>query len=104
MASTDPKRDSEHHNKVKQLVITMKQMMAKHINEIGSNEAHKIVIRRSWKTLTKSKCPNESTLQVMFNSKLDVKLAIKTGLIATIEEYGYDTYQQAMEELKEKIL
>ena len=102
--STAPKRDSEHHNKVKQLVITMKQMMAKHIHEVGSNEAHRRVIRLSWEQLTKSKCPSKSTLQVMFNTELDTKLAKKTGIMPIIEEYDYFTFQRAMEELKEQIL
>lgn len=63
---------SEYHNMTKQLVITMKQIMSKHIKEVGSTASKRTIIHNIWLKLTKKKHPTKLTLKLVFDTDVNV--------------------------------
>jgi hypothetical protein len=53
---------------VKQLIISIKKMMAKHIIEIGSTQSMKTIIKETWKVFTAIKHPTKEILRAMFDN------------------------------------
>lgn len=89
---------------VKQLIISMKQMVTRHITEIGTTHAIKTVIRDTWKVFTAVKHPTKEILRAMFDNEINRKLLEKVGLWSIAQKFDLSTYAEAMNELKLEIL
>ena len=50
---------SENHNMVKQLIITIKQMVGNYIKEVGCSFKSREIILATWKVLEKTKNPSK---------------------------------------------
>lgn len=50
---------SENHNMVKQLIITMKQMIGKNIEEVSCSYTSRPIIYATWKVFEKTKNPSK---------------------------------------------
>lgn len=85
----------------KQLVITMKQVMAKYIKNIGSTASIRNTIKKVWEKLTKKSHPTKQTLRVMFDSDITSKVLKREGLVETEDQFNSEDFKLAMIELKE---
>lgn len=88
---------------VKQMIITIKNMMGNHIENIGSHSYTRKIIKRVWSIFINIKNPNKEILKVMFNKKLDYKSLKKLNMLDLVNDFGEKSYQDAMNDLKQEI-
>jgi hypothetical protein len=89
---------------VKQLIISMKKMVTRHIGEIGTTHTIKTVIRETWKVFTAVKHPTKEILRAMFDTAINRRLLEKVGLWSMVQRFDLSVYAEAMNELKLEIL
>ena len=89
---------------VKQLIITIKQMNGKFIEDIGCNYTSRQIISETWKIFERTKKTNKDLLKAMFDRQVNQKLINKAGLGYIFNKYGSYEYQNAMEELRTDML
>lgn len=77
---------------VKQMIISMKQIMSKHVNEIGSTQATKSIIKLTWKVFTDLKNPTKDILRAMFDNEKDQRLMQRVGLEPILKKYDMSAY------------
>ena len=95
---------SENHNMVKQLIITMRQMMGKYIHDVGCNYNSRQIISAVWKVFETTKTPNKDILRAMFDREVNKKLIEKVDLSSIVNQYGTYEFLNAMEELRADLL
>lgn len=70
------------------MIITIKNMMWNHIENIGSNSYIRTIIRKAWQIFVSIKNPNKEILKALFNEKLDLKTLKKLNLLDLVNEFG----------------
>jgi len=63
------------------MIITIKNMMGNHIDNIGSSNYTRKIIKKVWNIFINTKNPNKEILKAMFNEKMDHKILTKMKLI-----------------------
>lgn len=88
---------------VKQLIITIKQMMRSSVKTIGTGKVKKVV-EEIWEIFMTDIHPNKEMLKALFDSDRDEKLLEKYQLSQVIASHGIEDYKEAIEEIKKGIL
>ena len=89
---------------VKQLVITIRQMVGKYIPDVGCSFTSRSIISEVWKVFEKTKNPNKEILKAMFNREVNQKTVEKAGLGSILKTYGSYEYTNAMEDLRVEMM
>ena len=82
------------------MIITIKNMMGSHIENIGSHSYTKKIIKKVWFIFTNIKNPNKEILKAMFNKKLDYKSLKKLNILDLVNEFGEKSYKDAMNDFR----
>lgn len=97
------KQSSLNHNMVKQLIITIKQMMAHSIAHISTGEINK-ALQEIWYIFVQNRQANKEMLKALFDDSTNMKLLEKYGLKKVVDSFGMDIFKEAIQALKEEIL
>lgn len=95
---------SDNHNMVKQLVITIKQMVGKYIPEIGCNHTAKEIISEVWSVFESTRNPSKDILKAMFNKEVNLRQVEKVRLGSIVRDYGSYEFLNAMDDLRMDIV
>ncbi len=91
---------SKFHNMTKQLVITIKQIMAKFIKDLGSTATIRAIIKQLWEKLIKKSHPTKQALKAILDPQVNLKILKKEGFIKSEDQFELEDLQEAAQELK----
>jgi hypothetical protein len=94
--SKSSSNSSKFHNMTKQLVITIKQIMAKFIKDLGSTATVRNIIKQLWERLIKKSHPTKQTLKAMFDPQVNTTILKKEGFMESEDQFEVEDLQEAM--------